>query len=161
MKKIIFILLFLVVSFALAWAGDEPPTVESNHGHRPGANPRGLRVDPGGRSPGLFHAGRLRHGGDRIYPGQERHQHHDEKPDGFFHGLPGLLGHRLRPDVRCVRHRLVRDLGLFSERFQIGGDPWVLAFWMFQVVFAATAATIVSGAMAERTKFSGYLIYSF
>jgi Amt family ammonium transporter len=40
------------------------------------------------------------------------------------------------------------------------GDPWVLAFWMFQCVFAATSATIVSGAMAERTKFTGYLIYS-
>jgi len=50
--------------------------------------------------------------------------------------------------------------GFFLSDFAPGGDPWVLAFWMFQVVFAATAATIVSGAMAERTKFSGYLIYS-
>ncbi len=50
--------------------------------------------------------------------------------------------------------------GFFLSDFTPDGDPWVLAFWMFQVVFAATAATIVSGAMAERTKFVGYLIYS-
>ncbi|NOZ68205.1 MAG: ammonium transporter [Deferribacteres bacterium] len=50
--------------------------------------------------------------------------------------------------------------GFFLSDFTRDGDPWTLAFWMFQVVFAATAVTIVSGAMAERTKFSGYLAYS-
>jgi len=38
--------------------------------------------------------------------------------------------------------------------------PPLTAKWMFQVVFAGTAATIVSGAMAERTRFPSYLLYS-
>lgn len=50
--------------------------------------------------------------------------------------------------------------GFFFSDFVKDKDPWLFAFWMFQVVFAATAATIVSGAMAERTKFISYLIYS-
>ena len=50
--------------------------------------------------------------------------------------------------------KLIGGLDLFTNA---GGD-W--ATLIFQTVFCATAATIVSGAMAERTKFSAYCIYS-
>ena len=49
---------------------------------------------------------------------------------------------------------LIGGLDFFTD----GGGNW--ATLIFQTVFCATAATIVSGAMAERTKFSSYCIYS-
>ncbi len=53
------------------------------------------------------------------------------------------------------------DLFIFGDYSNILPDGVSLwTFVIFQTVFCATSATIVSGAMAERTKFSAYCIYS-
>ena len=51
-------------------------------------------------------------------------------------------------------------IGLPTYEMFTGFDSFNWSNFFFQLVFCATAATIVSGAMAERTKFSVYCIYS-
>ena len=55
--------------------------------------------------------------------------------------------------------------GMFfgTNGFFLAGDSYdvnIMKIWFWQMVFCATSATIVSGAMAERTKFSSYLLAS-
>ena len=65
---------------------------------------------------------------------------------GFMFGQGGFIG--------------IPNFGDMSFYTNSAGLP-TEGFLMFQTVFCGTAATIVSGSMAERTKFSMYMVYSF
>ena len=49
-------------------------------------------------------------------------------------------------------------VGVTGFLFHEESDPWQLSFFLFQLVFCGTATTIISGAVAERMRFVGYIL---
>jgi Amt family ammonium transporter len=68
------------------------------------------------------------------------------------------------PEVLASKLEVTKGWSLFGLKgFALSGsgvyDVGIFLFFLFQVVFMDTAATIVTGAMAERWKFKAFLIY--
>jgi len=96
-------------------------------------------VDDALRRPGVHHAPRLRHGGDGTHP-----------HPGDFNGFLGFAGFGLSAGFAE---------GANTPAYASGGYTYWTDF-LFQAMFAATAATIVSGAVAERIKLTSFMVFS-
>lgn len=72
-----------------------------------------------------------------------------------------LLGFSLLVGLEAVGHFCgVPNLGMLPTSMHSSPMKTDLSNFVFNLVFCATAATIVSGAMAERTRFAAYCVYS-
>jgi ammonium transporter, Amt family len=161
MKKMVLILLFGLIFISRTWAGDEPPTIESNKALIDLVQSHADYVWTLVAAALVFF---MQAGFAMVETGFTRAKNAVnimmKNLLDFAMGSLAFWAIGFGVMFGATSTGWFGTSGFFLSDFQVGGDPWVLAFWMFQVVFAATAATIVSGAMAERTKFSGYLIYS-
>ena len=73
-----------------------------------------------------------------------------------------LLGFSLLVGLEAAGHFCgIPNLGMFTDfNAFITNENGLASNFVFNLVFCATAATIVSGAMAERTRFAAYCVYS-
>ncbi len=81
---------------------------------------------------------------------------------GGFGGGIGALGGTA--PLTTAKEVTVGGWGIFgSKGFALNGiyDVGVLTHFLFNLVFMDTTATIVTGAMAERWKFSAFIVYGF
>ena len=161
MKKVIYSFLFLIGNVALAWAGDEALTIESNKNAIELVQAHADYVWTLVAAALVFF---MQAGFAMVESGFTRAKNTInimmKNLMDFSIGSLAFWAVGFGIMFGATSTGWFGTTGFFLSDFSVGGDPWVLAFWMFQVVFAATAATIVSGAMAERTKFTGYLLYS-
>ena len=108
----------------------------------------------------LHRRGRLLAGGLRL-PVRRRELH---VPGDRRLGRMGLLADDARPVGRTLNSWLIRfgQIGILGgSGFMLNGlgaVSGILAFFLFQMVFMDTAATIPTGAMAERLKFIGFVL---
>ena len=161
MKKIVLALLFTAICISRLWAGDEPPTIESNKQLIDLVQSHADYVWTLVAAALVFF---MQAGFALVETGFTRAKNAVnimmKNLMDFSLGSLAFWAIGFGIMFGASSTGWFGTSGFFLSDFNVGGDPWVLAFWMFQVVFCATAATIVSGAMAERTKFVGYLVYS-
>lgn len=81
-------------------------------------------------------------------------------------GALAVVGNGTAPlDTLVKIHLFGKDLGIFGGKgFFLSGSTYdvaIFAIFLFQMVFMDTAATIPTGAMAERWKTSSFIVFSF